>query len=434
MEEYEKIELRSDDVQEILGTPPSWILRWGITFIFMGVVMLGVVSYIVKYPDIIHAPVQITTNVPPVPVVSRSTGYLSKLLVKEGDTVKQGDLLVVMQNSANYEDVFRLEKQLKSLDSLNDIVLRMYEPDANLILGDLQLNYSTFVQILKEFQFKQESNYTKQSTTQIEQQIKSTNKQKQLEFEKLSSVQSNLELAKQQFARKQILYSEKAISRDQLEEGKKEIFAYEQSLKNIRSTMEELDGRNLQLQKSIMELQQNSQTTNSSQYNNLVESVNQLKTAIARWKLTYLMTAPIDGKISFFNNYWAENQDIKEGVEVMAVLPLNSSVNSDMVGFAELHMSGSGKVKEGQRVVIKFDSYPYQEYGVVEGKVMQKALLPKNDKAISVRISLPQGLKTSYHKTLKFEQQMQGSGEIITEERRFIERMFDKLISVFKNH
>jgi multidrug efflux pump subunit AcrA (membrane-fusion protein) len=434
MEEYEKIELRSDDVQEILGTPPSWILRWGITFVFMGVIMLGVVSWIVKYPDIIRASVQITTNVPPVPVVSRSTGYLSKLLVKEGDTVKQGDLLVVLQSSAHYEDVFKLESQLRELDSLNDEVLRLYQPDANLILGDLQLNYSTFVQILKDFQFKRESNHTEQNTSQIEQQIKNTNKQKQLEKEKLAAAQSNLELSKQQFARRQILYAEKALSRDQLEEGKREIFANEQSIKTIRSTMEELDARNLQLQRSIMELQQTKQTTNSSQYNNLVESVNQLRTAITKWKLTYLMNAPLSGKISFFNNYWHENQDIKEGAEVMAIVPANSTEGSDMVGIIELQSSGSGKVKEGQRVVIKFDSYPYQEFGVVEGTVVQKALLPKKDNALSVRISLPQGLKTSYHKTLKFEQQMQGSGEIITEERRFIERMFDKLISVFKNH
>jgi multidrug resistance efflux pump len=434
MEEYEKIELRSDDVQEILGTPPSWILRWGITFVFMGVIMLGVVSWIVKYPDIIRAPVQITTNVPPVPVVSRSTGYLSKLLVKEGDTVKQGDLLVVLQNSAHYEDVFKLEEELRQLDSLNDDVLKNFQPNGNFILGDLQLNYSTFVQILKDFQFKKEVNHLQQSKVQIEQQISSTNKQKQLEREKMTGAQANLELAKQQFSRKQVLYAEKAISRDQLEDGKKEIFAYEQTIKNIRSTLEQLDGQNLQLQKNILELQQTNQTSNTSQYNNLVESVNQLRTTIAKWKLTYLMTAPLSGKVSFFNNYRAESQDIKEGAEVMAIIPANTSSNSDIVGFIELQSSGSGKVKEGQRVVIKFDSYPYQEYGVVEGKVLQKALLPKNDKAISVRISLPQGLKTSYHKTLKFEQQMQGSAEIITEERRFIERMFDKLISVFKNH
>ena len=115
----------------------------------------------------------------------------------------------------------------------------------------------------------------------------------------------------------------------------------------------------------------------------------------------------------------------------MAIIPPNGK---DIVGFVSLQMSGSGKVKEGQRVVIKFDSYPYQEYGVVEGTVLAKALLPKNDKVISVRVDLPKGLMTSYNKTLKFDQQMQGSAEIITEERRFIERLFDKLISAFKNH
>ena len=183
-----------------------------------------------------------------------------------------------------------------------------------------------------------------------------------------------------------------------------------------------------------MEFQSMTRTSNTSQYNSLVESINQLRTAISQWKLKYLLTAPIGGKISFFNNYWAENQDIKEGAEVMAIVPPNGA---GMVGFVPLPTSGSGKVKAGQRVVIKFDSYPYQEYGIVEGEVISKALLPKSDrveKVISVRVDLPKGLMTSYRKTLKFEQQMQGSAEIITEERRFIERLFDKLISVFKNH
>ena len=123
MEDFEKIELRSEDVQEILGTPPAWIIRWGTSFIFLGVGLLGLVSWMVKYPDIIHAPILITTELPPVPVVARTTGYLSKLLVKENDTVQAGDLLVVLQNPARYEDVFKLELQLKKLDSLTPSVL-----------------------------------------------------------------------------------------------------------------------------------------------------------------------------------------------------------------------------------------------------------------------------------------------------------------------
>jgi multidrug resistance efflux pump len=430
MEDHEKIELRSDDVQEILGTPPSWILRWGSTFVFLGIILLGVVSWILKYPDIIHASIRITTNVPPVPVVARTTGYLSKLLVKEGDTVRQGDLLVVLQNPAHYEDILRLEQELHEFDSLSEVNLRLFTPSANLVLGDLQLNYSSFVQILKEFQFKKESNFTEHSTTLYEQQIRNTERLKRTEKDKSATAQKNLELVKQQFARKQTLYAQNVIPKTELEEARKDILNAEQSIKLYNSSVEELDGRILQLEKNISDLKQNTQTTNSTQYNSLVESINQMRTAIARWKQTYLLSAPTGGKISFFNNFWAENQDIKEGAEVMAIVPPSGS---DIVGFVELQSSGSGKVKEGQRVVIKFDSYPYQEYGIVEGTVTSKALLPKNDKAISVRVNLPLGLKTSYHKTLKFEQQMQGGAEIITEERRFIERMFDKLISAYKN-
>jgi multidrug efflux pump subunit AcrA (membrane-fusion protein) len=103
MEEHDKIELRSDDVQEILGSPPSWIVNWGSTLIFIGIILLALVSYYLKYPDIIYAPIQVTTKMPPVPVVARTTGYLSKLLVKENDSVSAGDILVVLQSPAHFD-------------------------------------------------------------------------------------------------------------------------------------------------------------------------------------------------------------------------------------------------------------------------------------------------------------------------------------------
>jgi multidrug resistance efflux pump len=431
MEEHEKIELRSDDVQEILGTPPSWIVNWGSTLIFIGVILLGLVSYYLKYPDIIYAPMQVTTKMPPVPVVARTTGYLSRLLVKENDSVNVGDLLVVLQSPAHYEDILKLEKDLTQFDSLTPSVLTAFQPEMGLKLGDLQLNYSSFVQILKEFQFKKEENFEAVNVSQIEQQIKNTERLIKTEQDKLATAIANIELNKKNVERNKTLYSQGVIPLSQYEEILKDANNQEQLIKNIRGNVDEFRGRILQLQRNRMEFQSSTKTSNSTQFNSLVESINQLRTAISKWKQTYLLTAPISGKISFFNNYWAESQDIKEGAEVMAIIPPNGS---DIVGFVSLPMAGSGKVKEGQRVVIKFDSYPYQEYGVVEGRVLQKALLPKNDKVLSVRVELPKGLITSYNDTLKFDQQMQGAAEIITEERRFIERLFDKLISAFKNH
>ena len=42
MELEEKMkELRSEEVQEILGRPPRWILRWGITLLFSVILLHG---------------------------------------------------------------------------------------------------------------------------------------------------------------------------------------------------------------------------------------------------------------------------------------------------------------------------------------------------------------------------------------------------------
>ena len=431
MEEHDKIELRHEDVQEILGTPPSWIIRWGTTVILVGICLLFFVGWIVKYPDIIRGQVQITTEVPPISVVARTTGYLSKLMVKENDTVRSGDLLVVLQSSAKYEDVLNLEKKLLELEVLTPSVIERFQPDLGFNLGDLQLNYSAFVQILKEFQFKKEENFISQTVNQYDSQILNYKKLIKTEKDKQLTAEKNLQLAKNRFIEKQNLYTQNVISRNDLEDAKKEEYRYEQDIKNIKSTIEQLNGQILNVQKSILDVQQTNKEVSTTKYVGLIEAMNQLKSAIQKWKQTYLLTAPSDGRVSFFNNYWAENQNIREGVTVMAIVPPNGS---GIIGMVELPLSSSGKVREGQRVVMKFDSYPYQQFGIVEGKVQSKALLPRDNKTISVRVALPNRLKTNRGVELKFDQQMIGSTEIITEERRFVERMFDKLISVFRDN
>jgi multidrug resistance efflux pump len=430
MEEHDKIELRHEDVQEILGTPPSWIIRWGTTVILTGIGLLFLVGWMVKYPDIIHGQVSITTEVPPISVVARTTGYLSKLMVKENDTVRAGDLLVVLQSSARYEDVLRLEKKMSDLESLDPSVIEGFQPDLGFNLGELQLNYSAFVQILKELQFKKEENFISQTVRQFDSQIQNYGKLIKTEKDKQVTAEKNLQLARNRFLEKQKLYTQNVISRNDLEDAKKEEYRYEQDIKNIKGSIEQLNGQILNVRKNILDAQQTTKETNTSKYVGLIEAMNQLKSAIQKWKQTYLLTAPSDGRVSFFNNYWAENQNIREGAAVMAIVPPNGS---GIVGMVELALSSSGKVREGQRVVMKFDSYPYDRYGLVHGEVQSKALLPRDNRTISVRVALPNRLHTNRGYDLKFDQQMIGSAEIITEERRFIERMFDKLLSIFRD-
>ncbi|HES59568.1 MAG TPA: HlyD family secretion protein, partial [Caldithrix sp.] len=64
--EIDKIEIRSDEVQEILGFIPHWIIRGGISVIFFIIILLFIGSWYFKYPDVISSNIIITTQNPPV--------------------------------------------------------------------------------------------------------------------------------------------------------------------------------------------------------------------------------------------------------------------------------------------------------------------------------------------------------------------------------
>jgi hypothetical protein len=240
-----------------------------------------------------------------------------------------------------------------------------------------------------------------------------------------------LKAAKQRFAERQKLYMQSVISRNELEDTKNEEYKIEINIKNIKSEVDRLQGSILQIKRGILDVEQTTQASSATNYASLIEAVYQVKTSINRWKQTYLLTAPMSGKVSFFNDYWAQNQNIKEGDNVMAIVPTDGK---GIVGLVAVPLSISGKVLENQRVVMKFDSYNYQDWGVVNGVIGSKALVPNAQKMLSVRVNLTNGLVTSYGRTLTFDQQMLGSAEIISEDKRFVERLFNKLISAFKNN
>ena len=70
MEEHDDIEIRSEEVQEIIGTTPGWILRWGSTAALMVLLLLALMSWFIRYPDTIEAPVVVKTTNSAAPVVA----------------------------------------------------------------------------------------------------------------------------------------------------------------------------------------------------------------------------------------------------------------------------------------------------------------------------------------------------------------------------
>ena len=81
--EASDIELRSEEVQDILGRVPSWIVRWGtiVILVIVGILLAG--GWLFRYPDIKSAGIEVTTEHPPYTLMARSTGKIEKLFVTD---------------------------------------------------------------------------------------------------------------------------------------------------------------------------------------------------------------------------------------------------------------------------------------------------------------------------------------------------------------
>ncbi len=152
MEELNKIEIRSEEVQEILGYVPHWVIKSGIGVIFAIIMLLFIGSWYFKYPDIISSPISVTTENAPAPLVARTGGKISTLLVSDKQMVVKGQILAFIENIANYGHVIALRQKLDLLQAFflqyDTSLLQNFDPAYQ--LGIVQASYSSFLKTYYE--------------------------------------------------------------------------------------------------------------------------------------------------------------------------------------------------------------------------------------------------------------------------------------------
>ncbi len=91
----------------------------------------------------------------------------------------------------------------------------------------------------------------------------------------------------------------------------------------------------------------------------------------------------------------------------------------------------SGKVKQGQEVLLKFSAYPSEQYGSVIGKIAGIKNVP-TDSGFLAKVILPQGLQTNYKKSLQYRDGLIARADIITEQMRLPERFYYNIVKQIK--
>ncbi len=426
------IELRSEEVQEIMSTPPKWIVRWGIVIITTVVLVLLVGSYFYKYPDMIDARVTILSENPPISVVARSDGKLDKLFVADKQNVEANALLGIIENPANYQDIYELMTELDSIqpyfanpEQFNNLA---FTQEYN--LGQNHTLYSSLVSQLRDYQTFVSFNPAAQRIQSLQKQVADYNNYYEKLREQIAVLHRDFTLASGQFHRDSALHVRKVMSDVDFEKSEaamlKQKYAYQTSMTNLASTQITMN----QLKQQIEEQRVQISETQNKLLATLKEKYDNLANQLMAWEQAFVLKTPIAGQVTF-TNIWSINQFVSAGSVVFTVVPTNEQ---QIIGKAIIPLAGAGKIQIGQRVNIKLDNYPHMEFGLLEGTVGNISMVPvstENGGYYTAEIVLSNQLITNYKKELPFNQEMQGNAQIITKDRRLIERLVEPLVSIF---
>lgn len=411
-----------EETLQFIGRPPSVLLRFGITAVACVVMLLLALSYWIKYPDVVIAKVVLTTENPPIRMLSKTSGRVSEILIKNNQPVEKGQVLCVMENTADWRDVIALENSIKKGDPLSIPVLKQ------LNLGTLQNAYSTVTQNLKDYHYFLEKNGVLQKIQYLIRQIESL-KQLNINLLKQKDIQAKeFELTEKEFTRQKRLHTEGVISDSELEKFNALYLQQKRQMEANDAAFINNDMQIGQHEAQINDLSQNKGDNQNTKELTVSEDMRRLKAAIEEWKQMYLVIAPISGTITL-SKIWSPQQNIGAGEEVLAVVP---SLSTQIICKAILPINQSGKVKTGLTANVRIDAFPYQQYGILRGSVENIALIPQKED-YQLDITIPTDLITSYGKTLTFRPEMPGKAHIITEDRRVMERILDRFRDLLKN-
>lgn len=419
-------ELRSEEVQEILTRVPHWMIRWGSVVILFILLSLFAVAYMIKYPDIVSTQIIITTHTPPQKVMARVSGKIERILVQDKLRVQKNTPLAVIENAANYKDVYLLKS---ILDTLN--LKSIHFPFEKLKLaqfGDIENAYAAFQKEslvqdlnlnLKPYQV--EGNAQTYESIQLKERLGLLLSQKEIN-------QSELQLQKNDLDRYETLYKKGIIATQEIEKQRLIYLQSQKTYKTVLSTISQIKSSLNELNKNSKTTQINNQKESSTLERNQMQAFYELKKTIKDWELNYVLKSAIEGKISFLQ-LWAENQTVNAGDNVFTIIPTHEK---GYIGKAKALSQNSGKIKIGQEVIIRLTNFPEREFGILKGKVTAISLTPDKEGNLLIDISLPKGLQTSYHKKITFRQEMNGTADIITNDLRLTERILYQFRDIIK--
>jgi len=426
---------RTEEVQYIIERMPVRFGFWITMIVFFLFILIMIFGWVIRYPDIVQGQITINANSSPLKLIANTNGRLKLDGIKSMSEVKRGKIIAYLENTTDPKSVDFIDSLIKLYNPNSDNIINLYQKlPKNFSLGELNIKYYAFSSALQQFlNYKQDHLYEKQGESLLEileeqkNAISSAN-------ERIVMSSKTLGYMHKFYSRDSILFEKKVISEAELDKTQMSYISskdeYQNAINNLTNAKQQMQQTQSKLQElGIVKPEKEKELRMAliSCYNDLVDN-------IKGWQQKYVLRSPFDGKVQFLK-FYHENQFVQNGEQVFTIIPKHDGVLGQVV-VASL---GSGKIKKGQEVIVKLDNYPYNEYGSVKGTVNSISLTTSTVKTekdeketYQVYVDFPDQLKTNYGTRLAFRAEAKGVAEIITDDRRLIERLFDNLKYILK--
>lgn len=423
VEKRQNIEIYNEDVREIMKEIPGSLLRWGLTVIFFIFDSIIIGSYFFTFKEVVSAPLVITTANPPAPIICKVSGRINKWFATDGQFVQKGDDIALINNATNLKDFKTLKEIINFLDLKNiQSAMATINLPEKLILGELQDLYNQLYRNWYDYKNFISNNYIPQKIELLKEQTEKQEQQYQLNIQQQKMMKEELDIARNGFSRYESLLDKGGVSESQIEEAKARLIQSERAYTGFLASQKTTEANLIGQKRSMLELQEQHDTQIKQYETEITSGIKSLKNQIKDWEDTYLLSSPVDGKVTL-TRYWSENHVVTAGDRLATIVPVDSSA---VICRAVVPSSGIGKIETGQQVLIKLAGYPSMEHGTLTGVVNSISLVPEKEGYI-VEIKLNKGMISSYSERLKLVQEMDGIAEIITSEMRMINRFINPL-------
>jgi len=420
----------SADVREFMGRPPHWLLQSGTTMLATVLTLLLILSVVIKYPDTITARLTVSGTQPVVEVVARQSGHLESLRIHEKQRVAKGEVLAVIQSPARSATALALVEKLNRLapevtgESTNFSIA--FTPEEG--LGKLQDVYADFLGAFGQLRSVIADDYAQKAGVLLRNQLEG----KQAQIATLRMQQENsrreLELAREKYDRMKVLHKRDSISTAQLQEQEMAMLAQMRADGTAQKLRTDAEIEAARMEKEMRDLEHERREALRLAREKVRVSLNKLRGELDVWEADYVLRAPADGLVAFYD-FWSDQQYVTAGRQVFLIVPETTR----LVGRIPVSQGGTGKIKPGQIVRIRFDDFPYKEFGIVTGRVQSVSMVAREG-ANLVLVDIPYPMVTSFKRRIQFKQDMAGEASVVTEDIRLLGRVLYEIRRAFVNN